>query len=519
MLVSTVLNKFLNTDNLTSNIDAASNFDEQALTKTLQCASAPQQLGDNLQSLCALIANALEAYSVVIFLANEQEKSLTVGAYHSLSRDFIGQAKIRYGVGLVGWTAENKNRILVCPFEHDSSTLLYYDQDQSLKSFISLPILNEQGNLLGVIACDSKKNYAFAKVSEKILQDCAQQAATIIALHAKINSLQQQSVVNPDSLRLIIDQLRDKKDEDELMTVVADFPKDVVPFQAMVGLKLSPISAEQKVYSLQSEANQANHHLLEHVRKHKKVICSDKSIFFRPSDGKLAHTFLSVPFRVLDQEGGSLNFISSQHASFSAEHIAAVEQVARVLGHEIERVRLRQLHFDKAGPQGILSWSLFAERLEQALHEVIKQRKPIGLLRIDISKLGPLEERLGINATLALIGKISRIIEQIKLQDSPACRLYGNRFYLALSKADIPAFITRFETLVKKITAKDLGINEAIKSRLFSSTPGAQILQNIKIYTAYAPRDGETLADLCSRIETLAEEVSSQKTMEEVGNA
>ena len=106
---------------------------------------------------------------------------------HTLSRDLIHTAEIPHGRGLVGWTAENKVRISVCPFEHDATTLRYYRSDQDLKSFLAVPILPRSGGpqqetLLGVIACDSKKNYAFAKITEKILVDCSVQAANIIEL-------------------------------------------------------------------------------------------------------------------------------------------------------------------------------------------------------------------------------------------------------------------------------------------------------------------------------------------------
>ena len=520
MLVISVLNKILASDQGAYTDNSAETPSEKEkevfLLQNASSYSSSQELIQNLEHLCVLIANALEAYSAVIFLANDAEKLLTVGAYHSLSREFVKDAKIRYGSGLAGWSAENKNKILVSTFENDATTLQYYAQDQALKSVISLPILNEQNELLGVLACDSKKSYAFTKVAEKTLLDCAKQAATIISLHATVRSLQQQKTVDSNSLHDLLEQLRNKNSEDDLLKAVANLPQGVVPHQAMVALRISSSHPQQTVYRSTHGNEQAHHYLLEQVLKHKKVICPNKSITFKSTAEKNdGLTFLSVPLRCLDQEGGSLNLISNPHYSFSDQHIAAVEQIAQILSQEMERLRLRQMLFDKGGAQGILSWAAFAERATQMLREVVKYKRPAGLLRIDLNSLGPLEDKIGIDTTVTLIDKISRIIEQIKLQDSPACRLYGNRFYIMLDKASIPAFITRYETLVRKISAKELGIVESLKDRVFQNTPGARILQDTRIYTAYAPRDGETLSELCSRIETLAHDVTSQKTTEE----
>ena len=119
------------------------------------------KLEESLTSLVQLIANITESYSASIFVADTRNRILHSLAFQSLSRDYISNVQIPYGAGLVGWTAENKVRIAVCPFEHDSRTLLYYNTDQSLKSFIAVPILGKNGDLVGVIACDSKKSYAF----------------------------------------------------------------------------------------------------------------------------------------------------------------------------------------------------------------------------------------------------------------------------------------------------------------------------------------------------------------------
>src|SRR5690606_36455841 len=108
--------------------EAVDNFNENNITyskpsaSSVQVVVAPQNqkinpksdtLEQSLSSLTDLMANATEAFTSAIFVADITQKSLKVSAVHTLSRSFIDEATIKFGCGLIGWAAENKNRISV----------------------------------------------------------------------------------------------------------------------------------------------------------------------------------------------------------------------------------------------------------------------------------------------------------------------------------------------------------------------------------------------------------------------
>ena len=142
-------------------------------------------------------ANISDAHSCFIFiptqiLNQEQETkslapTLELVGYHTLSTDIIPDCLIPRGSGLIGWVAKHKQAIHVSPFERDSRTLGIYSKDQSLKSFIGIPVPLQQGSQVqtGVIACDSKKSYAFSKLQGKLLEDLAKEIANTISLLKK----------------------------------------------------------------------------------------------------------------------------------------------------------------------------------------------------------------------------------------------------------------------------------------------------------------------------------------------
>ena len=135
-------------------------------------------------------------------LTNTEESGghtfLEIGGSATLSQEIIPHCKISLDSGLIGWVAKHARSIHVSPFEHDSRTLGVYSTDQQLKSFIGIPIPLGDSNSCGssqptgVIACDSKKSFAFSKLQGKLLENLAAEVANTIHLHRRTtaNSVQ-----------------------------------------------------------------------------------------------------------------------------------------------------------------------------------------------------------------------------------------------------------------------------------------------------------------------------------------
>ncbi len=150
--------------------------------------------------LCRLAcfgANLTDAYSCFVFLPpsflddsvsrDRDQTTLLLAGQHSLCNDLIENCQIAVGSGLIGWVARHAQAIHVSPFDHDSRTLGMYRDDRELKSFMGIPIhLRRDGNsehvATGVIACDSKKSYAFSKLQGKLLANLAHELAVTLEL-------------------------------------------------------------------------------------------------------------------------------------------------------------------------------------------------------------------------------------------------------------------------------------------------------------------------------------------------
>ena len=166
----------------------------------LQTEGSESGLRADLCRLARFGANIADAHSCFIFVPGRVlgsksargghggDDGLMLGGHHSFSADVFKECVLPRGSGLIGWVAKHNRSIHVSPFERDSRTLGVYSADQQLKSFIGIPIrlggvLSEgEECAVGVIACDSKKAFAFSKVQGKLLEDLAAEVAREVEL-------------------------------------------------------------------------------------------------------------------------------------------------------------------------------------------------------------------------------------------------------------------------------------------------------------------------------------------------
>jgi len=132
---------------------------------------APASPPDNdIQSLIDLISNTTEAFTTALFLAAEPDGPLKLTAYQSLSQNINKDVSIGPGEGLVGWAYKNLKPVNVNQFDQDTRRLLFYLTDESIKSFMAVPL----PEVNGVLAVDSKQQYVFTEKSLKILHQFGQ---------------------------------------------------------------------------------------------------------------------------------------------------------------------------------------------------------------------------------------------------------------------------------------------------------------------------------------------------------
>ncbi|MDR2337684.1 MAG: GAF domain-containing protein [Deltaproteobacteria bacterium] len=460
-------------------------------------------LQNGLNSLAELVAEVTNSYSSVIFWA-KPDKTLQIAAFHTQSEEFIPTAQIKFGTSLVGWVAENKTKLLVSPFEHSARSLLYYSDDQELKSFLAIPILDAAQNLLGVLVCDSQNVASYTQNTEKILGGVIQQILNLHLADAALalNTPQKQS--DPDVLTKFIESLRLQITEEGLFNLASRIPKEIADYAALVVVS----SAERGVgvgnfYST-SKDEQLKHRLLETICRHKRVLCSEKNVrILSQNDAVEQKAFLSIPFRVLEKEAGSLNFTTAPGVEFSDNEINSLETLAKVIGQTLENIRLKERLIGH-NLWTTLSWKIFFAQANLLLQQRTKTKEELGLMRIEFSNLESLERNFSILSTLELLERATRLAEQVKRQNSAICRIYESKLYILTPAEEVPSFANRFCKMIEKLYLTD-------RTSGITKQQCEMLLNSVSILSAIAPNDGVTLEELISKIHNLSNELTAYK--------
>jgi len=445
----------------------------------------------NLTALAELVANLTESYTSSIFLLDQEKEELVLAGAHTLSRDFIEDARIPFGCGLIAWAAESKLPTSSYPFERDAKTLQIYSKDQGLKCFIAVPIKDHTEQVLGVIACDSKKSYSFTKATEKLISECARQAATLIELHQRIDNLPNTLRVNFSDLDQTLETLRACKKEEDLMEKAAHLPRDIIDYESIVIVSSSANGIGDGRY-FSSTNNQTEHRLLELVCKQKKIICSDRSVHALPTDDLKQRSFLSIPFKSLDREAGSINLLSQPQQGFDASEISAAEKIAAVLGAELERIRLRQFAKWKTEPAGFFRWEDFRLIANSQIKKTYENNQSLSLARISFNNLGNVEIKAGSTGTLETLKKIERLLEQIKKDHNPATKIHSSSFLVLMESSEVDNFIHRFCNQIERLEFSSLENSIVCEDERL----GDLLLKEMSFTITKTPGDGETLTEL-----------------------
>lgn len=474
--------------------------------------SVVELLSQHLGNLARMIANITESYSTCVFVSDPSASYLTLVASHTLSRDVIPHAKVPFGSGLAGWAAQNKSRIVVAPFEHSSTSLLYYSAEQQLKSFIAVPILAEDKSLLGVLCCDSKKNYAFAKVTEKVLEDCAEQASFIISsvfkgarkgpISAGGNNgsfafQYEQEVKN------FISSFDDCHSENELFARVLKLPTEIAPRDALVIVTAADtVGGEPRTLSAPGNNLARAHRLLELVCRHRPVICPDRPVQVENKEAGAGCTFLSVPFKVLRSEAGSLNLLSQPGLPFSGQHTAALEQICKAVGRHIEALRLKARIAKPDELEGVLTWDNFRARAKAVIPGARSSRNALSLWRLELGNAAEIESLFDLSLVENIRSKVLRALVQSVSSCGYVGTAAGNQILVLCEAKKLERSRLCFQKLIEKYCTEDTnrsGVNERLLStggRVSAKPLHELVMSGVRESFVTAPKDGETFEEL-----------------------
>lgn len=363
--------------------------------------------GADFKHLIEIVSNSTEAFTAVLFLPVPSERVLKLAACCSLSRHIVEDSTIPLGHGLVGWVAEHEQHMLVSPFRHDSKTLLFYGEDESIKSFLAVPVHLRAGGV-GVLAIDSKRGYVFPPKVQKLLVGYADLFAELVE-RSEVVDRALGGLVNFEELRAFCRKITSSESLERVLNFVANIPQGLVPHS---GLSLSlaledPARLEivrapgYPVHKLGGLVVDLEASLVGWVyRRGRPLYLSDlagkrkrPNLFHAREPFLPARSFLGVPLRVADRMLGVVAFTSDHQGEFPRHTSEVLAILSDLVSLAIANAHGRSVEAHE-GEGWIASYGHFHALLEQKLGEP-DRRAPLSLFLVDPCNLARLNTRYG----------------------------------------------------------------------------------------------------------------------------
>lgn len=454
-----------------------------------------------LDNLAAIIANSLDAFTASIFIY--EDEILKLSGLHTLSQNFVENCEIKIGSGLIGWSAQNKQVLNVSPFENNSTTLICYQSDEKIRSIIAFPILDstasEQTKLLGIIYCDSKNPFGFTKKSEKIIGNFSKQIQNAIA-QSESTKEKTEKPIEISGFETFIESLLDAQSEDALLTKASRMPGEILDREALVVMTLQAGGIGNGEFYTTSSTENFGHRLIDLVCKHKKIICSSRSVYAVPAYDEKQRSFVSIPFYSLNKEAGSINILSRPHAQYSESTIKTVEKIAKIVGQELERIRLKDRYFTSQETASLSSWRHFSILAKARIQEARQQRKELALLRIELSNIKQIENLAGVEFASRSMQDLMHILEQVKSSESISCYLYGSQLLLLSEQGEVERSKQRLIRLLERSANESQDLNKST-----SINPYKLIRQGLVFGLSFYPSDTQGITNESEILQALVE--------------
>jgi diguanylate cyclase (GGDEF)-like protein len=451
-----------------------------------------KKMDERFKSLIRLVSIVTDSYTSALFLWDDRRKRLILKYHYTLSKNIIDSASIFPGEGLIGWVAENRSPINVSNFSYDTKMLLYYFSYEDIKSFFAVPIFLED-ELEGVLAIDSKSQWAFTPKTQKILTEFAKEFSKLIEeLHIKI--IKETKMIDIDLLRDISSKILSSYDIDSLFSNLCKI--SIIPYDGVVfALNEDKGIYIKKAYGYDSKIENlliSNKSLAGWIIKNRKVlnipsVNNERTIIFSQSESGLdIKSFLGLPLIHMEDFLGILIFTSKNNGIFKDYHINISSLIGLELASCLSSIYMRK-KLKESTSMDLLTGLPNKTEIDISINNYIKKGEQFSVLAVMPNKYENIINSFGYTVGADILKQMADILIKNLREGDIICRYYNEIFIILL---------------------KGIGFNEAnsfsnkIKNifdeKLFLSY-NKELIYKVKVGISVFPKDGSSVGNLIDK--------------------
>lgn len=408
---------------------------------------AKEKMGELIEPILSVLSHTIDSHSSVVFLKEENTKSFFFFLKKSHSAYINTDAVISQKTGIYTWVIKEKKPLLDSQLFLNSTLLEYYLRDESIRSIIIIPLLEDE-ELIGLLICDSKEENKFDSEDKEKLKVFGNLIVSTITLFKSLKQAQwdasryfilrefaeklSQSRLEKDSVLDIFTKIAPQGFDFDLLVLILCEEKEkpiiykTFPEDEFAYLKDFEVSIGSSLAGLAIKNNQI-------LIKPKKI----KTPFFSKSEKGLEHfqSFFGVPLHKEEKVSGELVLMSKNPSHFSQEKKEPIIFLANLITEALDKAELYQetkALSIKDGLTGAFNHRHFQESLTNELQRAKRIGSHFSLLMLDIDHFKGFNDNFGHQIGDRVLKHISDIVMKNIREVDIFARYGGEEFIIIL---------------------------------------------------------------------------------------
>ncbi len=334
-------------------------------------------------------------------------------------------------------------------FEGDASNLKIYKSDENLKSFLALPLLNPEGNILGVLTLDSKESYVFSQKLQKIMTGFAEQ----IAWHL----LHEDTAVSVDADRSwhLFKELSaysrfvaESPQLSDLSQRLIQVPPEILKYDAIAVVELDEGRFPGRVLAHRGFSQDFENLTIEEgkgltgscAKNNQPIVISDAedrelTIFNENEEPEPFQSLLVVPIVLRDALRGALIFACQEPDSLNTDDADRISVICASAGAAIYCIETRRSwQYDRSLDQitGAPNHRFLIEHREAIQNEILKEDQEAHFLAVQLTNLPSIYETHGTDCGDQLLRQMISMFSKAAPSPKYVFKYSDNTFLLIL---------------------------------------------------------------------------------------
>ena len=429
--------------------------------------------------------------SIILYLKNDQDLYELVQFVSKQENKLDISQKIRFRTGYIGWTLKEKSPLIIGNTKNTKENIPYYNFKVDIRSFLSVPILNESlenrnnqnDDPLGILVIDSLQENAFNTVHKTIASMVSSKINNLISIN-KYHNLYSEKSEKLDSLYKYIEELESNIDskliiENLLKTLKNIFISDLICISINNGNKSyisncteEKLNIENKTFNhieslvgIVTDTNKPFNFSNLEVKNKSRILYSgdiDQILEIRSIKSLIIYP-ISISSDNNEEVFGAVVIGRKTELEFNSDQRQhariLVQQAAKGIKYSNKLIKIsEQALID--GLSGLYNQRYFKEMLSVTISRATRYPEKVSLMLFDLDDFKSINDEYGHLAGDKIISEIGKTTLNTTRNIDIAARYGGDEFAVILPNTDDKGALKIAEKIKSSFDNKIVNFNE-----------------------------------------------------------